>query len=95
MQGVPCESEEAVEGCFCPPDTVEVEGECVDATTCTNCVDIDGTIYSVSAGFSISSGSWSNTVAKHRLLVCVPLKNLGLQCSNKMMIGRTVISEKK
>ena len=47
LEGVECEAEEAVEGCFCPPDKVEVDGECVDTSTCTNCVDNDGTIYEV------------------------------------------------
>lgn len=42
-----CEAEEAVEGCFCPPGTVQLNGDCVDEDVCTNCVDDDGTVYEV------------------------------------------------
>jgi len=49
LEGIPCDAEEAVEGCFCPLDTVEVEGQCVEIATCTNCIDEEGKVYAVSS----------------------------------------------
>jgi len=43
----PCSSEEKVEGCFCPADKVVVNGECVERSNCTNCVDETGLIFEV------------------------------------------------
>ena len=47
ISGDSCSSEEKVEGCFCPGDKVVVNGECVERSNCTNCVDKSGSIFEV------------------------------------------------
>ncbi|XP_076823877.1 von Willebrand factor-like isoform X2 [Clavelina lepadiformis] len=69
LSGIPCEDEELTEGCFCPPDTVLFNGECVESAVCTDCTDDDGKVYEYGE-------SWVPAVGDCTICSCMEDQNI-------------------